>query len=84
MTEADHSREARRLRAAARANWPVKVGSLTDPPQDNLLATTTAEERVAMVWAITKDVWEMSGRTIPDYPRDQIPGRVIRPGERAD
>jgi len=58
------------------------VGRLSDPPQENLLNSTTIEERLAMVWEITVDAWELSGRTIPDYPRHEIPARVIRPEER--
>lgn len=64
-------------RAAARAKWPVKVYRLGEEPSDNQLETTTAGERLAMVWEITKDTWALSGRQIPEYERHEMPGRVI-------
>jgi len=38
----------------------------------------TPGERVAMVWRLTQDAWAFSGRPIPDYSRDKMPGRIIR------
>jgi len=64
--------EARR----ARAEWPVRVYRLGEEPPADLAATTTAEERLAMVWPITVDTWTLAGLPIPDYPRDQMPVRI--------
>lgn len=61
-----------------RSKWPVRVYRLGEEPADNLLETTTAEERLAMVWEITKDVWALSGREMPTYTRDQMPVRISR------
>ncbi len=52
-------------------------------PPDDLPATTTAAERVEMVWQVTLDAWALAGRTIPDYPRNEAPVRVIRSGVRS-
>lgn len=57
---------------------PVRIWRSGRAPTDDLLATTTPAERLAMVWAITRDVWALSGRTIPDYSRAAMPIRVIR------
>ena len=38
---------------------------------------STAEERVAMVWPITCDVWALSGREMPTYERKDMPVRVL-------
>ena len=72
----DSAREARRT---ARARWPVRRFRLEDAPGPDLSATTTAEERLAMMWPLACEVWSLAGRVIPDYPRDRMPIRVIRP-----
>ena len=68
----------RKARAAARRSWPIRVYNLGEEPDEDLSATTTAAERVEMVWQLTLDAWAASGRPIPDYPREKIPVRVIR------
>ena len=72
----DRAREARR---AARATWPVRTFRLEDQPGPDLSATTTADERLAMMWTLALDAWAFAGRTIPEYPRHRMPVRVIRP-----
>lgn len=68
---------ARDARAKARASWPVTRHSLNEPPSD-VVRTASPSERVAMVWALTVDAWTLSGRPIPDYPRSEAPGRILR------
>ena len=63
----------------ARARWPVRTFRLEDPLGPDLFAATTADERLAMMWPLAPDAWAPAGRTMPDYPRDRMPGRVIRP-----
>jgi len=36
-----------------------------------------------MVWQLTLDAWELAGREIPNYPREEAPIRVVRSGVRA-
>lgn len=69
--------EARRRRAEARKNWPVRFFPLGQEPGDDLSATTTASERVAMVWTLTQDAWAAAGRPIPTYSRAETPIRFI-------
>ena len=76
----DSAREARRV---ARAQWKVRKFRLEDEPGPDLSATTTADERLAMMWPLARDAWALAGRAIPDYPRDRMPVRVIRPAGRA-
>ena len=71
----------RKARAAARRSWPIRVYNLGEEPDEDLSATTTAGERVEMVWQLTLDAWASSGRPIPDYPREKMPIRVIRKGD---
>jgi hypothetical protein len=74
----DEEQERRRARAAGRAGWPIRRHRLDEEPDEDLSATTTAEERLGMVWQLTLAAWASAGLPIPDYPRDQAPGRVLR------
>ena len=65
-----------------RSDWPIRVYRLGEEPPEDLRATTTAEERIAMVWQVTRDAWELAGRKIPDYPRSEAPVRIVRAGVR--
>ena len=62
-------------RAAARRTWPVRRFRLGEEPGDDLSSTTTAEQRLEMVWALTLEAWELAGRAIPGYERSQAPVR---------
>ena len=70
---------ARVARRTSRARWPVRKFRLEDARGPDLSATTTAEERLAMMWPLACEAWSLAGRAIPDYPRDRMPVRVIRP-----
>ena len=69
---------ARKERAAARKSWPIRVYRLGEEPDDDLSATTTATERLEMMWPLAVDAWASSGQPIPDCPRKEAPVRVIR------
>ena len=43
------------------------------------MAASTPSARLAAVWAVTCDAWALSGRPWPDYHREDMPGRVLRP-----
>lgn len=57
-----------------RRSMTVEVHTLESAPPATAL---TAEERVAMVWPITCDVWALSGREMPTYERKDMPVRVL-------
>jgi hypothetical protein len=70
---------------AARGSWPIRVYRLGGEPGDDLSATTTAAERLAMVWPLTLEAWAMAGKALPTYSRGEapiraVPSRVRRPG----
>ncbi len=69
-------------RAAARKSWPVRKFRLGEEPPDDLSATTTVAERIAMVWQLIQDSWASAGRPIPSYSRQEIPIRIFDPGSR--
>jgi hypothetical protein len=72
MSRGDPSRRDRR-------SWPVRVHRLGEEPPDDLSATTTPEERLAMVDALTLEAWSLTGRALPEYTRRETPVS-IRPG----
>lgn len=65
------------MRAAARATWPVRQWRLGEEPAEDLTASTTAAERLAMVEALSAEAWSLSGRPLPDYRRENAPVRVV-------
>ena len=71
----------RAARAEARRSWPIREFRLGEEPDDDLSETTTAKERLEMMWPMTVDAWTLAGKQIPDYPRDKAPVRVIRRGK---
>jgi hypothetical protein len=71
----DRDAEARR---EARGTWPIERHRLGDEPPE-LLAGATPSELVAMVHRLTLDAWATARMPIPEYPRSQAPGRVVRP-----
>ncbi len=76
MSDGTRSRAARE-RARKRRDWPVRVFRLGMEPGDDLSASTTVDERLAMMWPLAVEAWTLSGRTLPDYDRKNIPGRLI-------
>jgi hypothetical protein len=62
---------------ADRSNLQVKVFPLGGEPGEDLSATTTPSERLAMVAALSDEAWVLTGIPIPHYPRQQIPIRRV-------
>lgn len=54
---------------------------LGDEPGDDLGASTTAEERIAMMWPLAVEAWSLTGRPMPEYERKDIPVRFLPPEE---
>ena len=72
MSNRDPEREARAERR--RQTWTGGPGEQEQP-------ATTASERLAAVWQVSCDAWALSGRSMPDYRREEMPGRVLRRGD---
>ena len=53
---------------------------LGDESGDDLSGTTTAEERLAMMWPLAIEAWSLTGRPMPDYERRNTPVRWLPPG----
>ena len=65
-------------RRSARAAWPIRAFRLGEEPLLDDRDTTTPDERLALVWTLTREQWALAGRTIPDYTRANTPGTVVR------
>ena len=74
------SRDARRAATGSvgRRSWPVHVHRLGAEPGDDLSATTTAEERLAMMWPLAVEAFALSGCPLPGYRRTEAPVTVRR------
>ncbi|MBC7792999.1 MAG: hypothetical protein H7Z43_04785 [Clostridia bacterium] len=72
--------DERRKRAVGRQRWPVVKAKL-DANNDDLSATTTPIERLAMVWSLTQEAWKLARRVIPTYSRHEITARIYRRGD---
>jgi len=53
--------------------WPVRLYRLGAEPGDDLSATTTPEERLAMMWPLALEAFALSGRPLPGYQRSEAP-----------
>jgi hypothetical protein len=75
----DDPRQGRSERAAERRSWPVRRYRLGAEPGDDFRGVTSAQERLAMMWELAIQSWRLGGRELPEYTREQTPGRVVRP-----
>jgi len=64
--------------ATPRTDLPVRIYRLGEEPGDDLSATTTTAERLAMVAELSTRMWRLTGLPFPSYPRSEIPVHVIR------
>ena len=62
---------------ADRSKLQVRVFPLGGEPAEDLSATTTPSERIAMVTALSEEAWALTGIPMPDYSRDQMPIRIV-------
>ncbi len=56
-----------------RTNLRVQIFPLGQEPGDDLSAVTTAAERLAMVWTLSVEAWTLSGGSMPNYQRHDMP-----------
>jgi hypothetical protein len=68
-------------RAKQRHDWPLRAYPLGGEPGEDLSATTTARDRIAMMWPLAVEAWCLTGRPMPEYTRDTMPVRVLRDPE---
>jgi hypothetical protein len=39
------------------------------------------EQRLEMMWELAMAAWSLTGEPMPEYSRDEMPGRIIRSSE---
>jgi hypothetical protein len=61
-----------------RQSWPVRKFRLGSEPSDDLSESTTAEERLEMMWPLALEAWSLGDRPLPDYRRSDAPVRRLR------
>ncbi|MCC6875249.1 MAG: hypothetical protein IT378_13160 [Sandaracinaceae bacterium] len=66
-------------RRRQRASWPVRVVRLGEEELVDSRDASTIDERMALVWKLTRELWAFRGEPMPEYTRAQMPGRVVRP-----
>ena len=71
------ARDPAAARALARRSWPVRKYRLGAEPGDDLSAFTTPEDRLAMMWPLALEAWELTGKPLPTYLRDETPVRCL-------
>ena len=71
-------------RAEDRRDWPCHSYPLGQEPGDDLSATTTVEERLAMMWPLAVDAWSLAGLPLPNYSRNDMPMARRSLGNSAD
>lgn len=64
-----------------RGSWPVHVYRLGAEASDDLSATTTPEERLAMMEPLALEAFALAGRSCPAYRRAESPACLRRLGE---
>lgn len=67
--------QAERMRQ--RSSWPVKRVTLGQE-SDDLSGETTAADRIAMMWPLALEAWNVAGLPIPEYERKDAPSRLVR------
>ncbi len=75
------ARTAEEERRARRASWPVRRFRLGDEPNEDLSSTTTADERIAMMWPLALDAFSIEASRANRSPRDRWPVKFRRLGE---
>jgi hypothetical protein len=63
-----------------RREWAVRKLRLgDDSTEDDLRVTTTAVQRLAMMWPLAVEAWSLTGRPMPDYERRDAPIKRLPP-----
>lgn len=66
-------------RRRARAAWPIRKVALGTEELSDSRISESIDERLAMVWALTREQWAFAGIELPRYSRAEMPGRLLRP-----
>jgi hypothetical protein len=65
-------------RRRARERWPIRVVRLGEEELVDPRDTSSVDQRIALVWTLTRELWAFTGTPIPDYERSAMPGTLSR------
>lgn len=74
---ADEEGEARALRARRRASWTGGLRRIDTLPEVELLHLEPSV-LLGLVTTLSLEAWAMTGKPLPSYRREEMPGRIIR------
>lgn len=74
---ADEEGAARALRARQRASWTGGLRQLDGLPEVELLHLEPSV-LLGLVTTLSLEAWALTGKPLPSYGRDEMPGRIIR------
>lgn len=60
-----------------RSDLRARVYRLGEEPRDDLSVCTSADERLALVAELTRELWALAGLQIPMYSRAQMPVAIV-------
>ncbi|MDQ3225311.1 MAG: hypothetical protein M3Q50_01590 [Chloroflexota bacterium] len=60
-----------------RSDLRARVHRLGEEPRDDLRVCTSANERLALVAELTREMWALAGLEMPTYSRAQIPVAIV-------
>ncbi len=74
----------RKKRVLARRKWKVvRLPLCYEGSADaSDLAHLSPSERVELVWSLTCDAWAYREDRVPNYTREEMPGRILRASDR--
>lgn len=70
--------------AKRRGPLTVRVVPLRSREAGDARVGGTIDERLALVSELSRAAWAATGKSIPGYPRSEMPVRIARLGERRD
>lgn len=65
-------------RRRARAGWPIRKVALGEEDLTDPRDASTVDERLALVWTLTRQQWALAQLELPSYRRSEMPGRLVR------
>lgn len=65
-------------RRKARKNWPIRRFSLGQEPVYDERFTESVSGRIARTWKLSREAYALSGKELPVYSRNSIPGKILR------
>lgn len=73
-----HERDELLPADSERSAWPVRRYEIGAEPSGDLSRTTSATERIAMMWPLALEAWALAGLDVPTASIRDMPSRIVR------